>query len=149
MDRRNFLSTALASAALAAPLAVSAMPATSAFVRAATGPDAEILAAWERHVAAYALINAPGTNEDPDTPHPAWAIADAADKIIQGTLAKTPEGVEIQIWTSLHNSSAYTTPEEQAILARDIEYIEANAVEFDWQALPMIMAIRSLRAMPA
>lgn len=76
-------------------------------------------------------------------------MIDDCDRIIHATTAKTPRGVEIQIWTGLHNSSAYHAEEENAILREDLAWIEANASAFDWDALPMIAALRSLRLMGA
>lgn len=111
--------------------------------------DSAILAAWERRVAAYNVINRGELRGSVCTAAPYWAIVDECDKLIHSTVAQTPRGVEVQIWTALHNSSAYVKVEEQAILAMDLDYVSEHAKDFDWDARAMIAAIRSLRAMEA
>lgn len=145
MDRRTFIATG-ASAAMLVPLAAVAMPAAT-FQQVATGPDAEILNAWQRRVAAYAVINSETLALGDKATDPHWRIVDECDKLIQGTVAKTPLGVETQIWVALHNSAAYVLDEENAILRMDLDYVAEHVNDFDWAAMPMVAALRSLRAM--
>ncbi len=86
------------------------------------GADAAIIDAWERRVAAYARINASRVDDTDEerAEEGAWAIADACDRLIQSTIAETARGIEIQVWTALHNSSAYLVEDEQAILRQDL-----------------------------
>lgn len=132
----------------AAPIAAAAL-AMPAGALAASTVDAQIVAAWERKVAAYRAYNStPVHNVDVDgADENFWPVIDQCDKIIHAATATTPLGVELQIWTGLQNSSAYTTEEERAILSRDLAYLEQHKQAFDWDAQPMIAAIRSLRAM--
>lgn len=111
--------------------------------------DSAILAAWERRVAAHSMITAGEVGASDDAADPHWAIVDECDKLIHSTVAQTPRGIEVQIWTALHNSSAYVKVEEQAILAMDLDYVSEHVKDFDWDARAMIAAIRSLRAMEA
>lgn len=111
--------------------------------------DSAILAAWDRRVAAHNMINGRGLDASDKSADPYWAIVDECDKLIHSTVASTARGVEVQIWTALHNSSAYVTVEEQAILNMDLAYVSDHAKAFDWDAHAMIAAIRSLRAMEA
>lgn len=109
--------------------------------------DSAILAAWERRVAAYNVINGGELRGSVCTAAPYWAIVDECGKLIHSTVAQTARGIEIQIWTALHNSSAYNKSEEQAILSMDLDYVSKHAENFDWDTRTMVAAIRSLRAM--
>ncbi|MDF8334139.1 hypothetical protein [Novosphingobium cyanobacteriorum] len=143
MDRRTFI--AATSTALLAPAAAAGSPAgETAF---ATDPDAAILNAWQRRVAAYAVINSETLGPSDKAADPHWHIVDECDKLIQSTVAKTPLGIETQIWVALHNSAAYVLDEENAILRMDLEYVAQHTDDFDWAAMPMVAALRSLRAM--
>lgn len=113
------------------------------------GPDAAIVSAWHRRVAAHGMIAGGELDSNDTSLAPYWTIVDECDDFIQSTVANTPVGVEVQIWTALHNSSAYVKDEEQAILRMDLDYLAAHASAFDWDAKPMIAALRSLRAMGA
>lgn len=109
--------------------------------------ESAILAAWERRVAAHKMINGGELSASDEAAAPYWAIVDECDKLIHSTIATTPRGIEVQIWTALHNSSAYVKDEEEAILRMDLDYVSKHAADFDWDARAMIAAIRSLRAM--
>ena len=127
----------------AAPMAAVAIAAPAA---AFAPGDAAIISAWERRVAAYHTYNgSPMNDEEAETAF--WPVIDQCDKVIHAATAATPLGVEIQIWVGLHNSAAWGSVEENAFLARDLAYMEQNEVSFDWDVLPVIAAIRSLRAM--
>lgn len=131
-----------------APAAISNVtsPATAATC-GPDAPDAAIVSAWHRRVAAHGMIAGGELDGSDAALAPYWAVVDECDKLIQSTVAKTPGGIEVQIWTALHNSSAYVRDEEQAILQMDLDYLSAHASDFDWDARPMIAALRSLRAM--
>jgi len=135
--RRGFLKAApIAAVALAVPAAALA----------ATPGDARIVAAWKRRVAAYHTYNgSPMNDEEAETAF--WPVIDHCDKVIHAATAATPLGVEIQIWVGLHNSAGWGSVEENAFLARDLAFMEQHQSTFDWNVLPVIAAIRSLRAM--
>lgn len=138
--RRDLLRAApVAAVAFAMPAAALAVPSS----------DAQIVAAWERRVAAYITYNStPVSDVDDDGEDERfWPVIDACDRIIHDATAATPLGVEIQIWVGLHNSAAWTSSQENAFLARDLAFMEKHEAEFDWNVLPVIAAIRSLRAM--
>jgi len=127
----------------AAPLAVMATACPTQALSLSRS-DASIVEAWDERLAAYMRINA---GAEGSAEREAWAVVDACEKVIEQTSATTPQGIEIQIWTALHNSSAYTRDEEAAILRRDIEWIDARPGQFDWDATMMVAAIRSIRMM--
>jgi hypothetical protein len=138
--RRSFLA--------AAPVAAVALAVPAATLCATSG-DAHIIAAWDRRVAAYRSYNSPPVPDVDDDGADAnfWPVIDQCDTVIHAATAATPLGVEIQIWVGLHNSAAWRSAEENAFLARDLAYMEQNETSFDWDVLPVIAAIRSLRAM--
>ncbi|MFM9936863.1 MAG: hypothetical protein ACKVOL_11780 [Novosphingobium sp.] len=107
---------------------------------AATGPDAAIHAAWPRRVAVHRTIAEQGMDASDRSADPHWAAIDECDKFIMPTVAKTPRGVETQIWLALHNSSAYLAVEEDALLRMDLAYVEKHERQFEWAALPMVWA---------
>lgn len=146
MDRREFIGTASAAIAAGAAAAGTANSALAVTPKN-NWPDAAIVSAWHRRVAAHGMIAGGELDGSDAALAPYWAVVDECDKLIQSTVAKTPGGIEVQIWTALHNSSAYVRNEEQAILHMDLDYLTAHASDFDWDARPMIAALRSLRAM--
>jgi len=135
--RRELLKIAPAAALGIAAPALALVPAHG---------DAAIIAAWKRRVAAYRTYNgSPMNDEEAETAF--WPVIDQCDKVIHAATASTPLGVEIQIWVGLHNSAAWGSVEENAFLARDLAFMEQHQSTFDWNVLPVIAAIRSLRAM--
>lgn len=147
MDRRQSIGTA------SAAITFGSSPLTGAPTLAAVpeegGRDAAIIDAWNRRVAAHAMISGGEVDGRDAALAPYWAIVDECDKLIHTTQATTPKGVAVQIWTALHNSSAYVRDEEQAILRMDLEYLTAHAGSFDWDARSLVAALRSLQAMGA
>lgn len=148
MDRRKFIGST-AAAAILVPGAAGAALSTGAPAKAAVGPDGALFDAWARRVEANRMINSGTLGASDKAAQPYWDIITECDKLIHSTVAKTPRGIEVQIWTSLHNSSAYLLDEEAAILAMDLDYVHAHAKDSDWDAMPMIAALRSLRALGA
>lgn len=146
--RRAFLT---ATAALTPALAVAALPMSAA--RAAPGADAPILSAWQRYVAAYAMINSDAAmaddliEESDRSDDPYRRIASEAEALIQRTTAQTPRGVEVQLWTALHTSGGLLRDDEAAILRMDARYLQQNHHNFDWNVLPLLAVIQSLRSM--
>jgi len=138
--RRSFLKAAPIAAVAVAMPAAALMP---------HGGDAQIIAAWDRRVAAYRTYNSTPVSDvnDDGADELFWPVVDQCDALIHNTTASTALGVEIQIWVGLHNSAAWTSPQENAFLARDLAFMEEHEAEFDWNVLPVIAAIRSLRAM--
>lgn len=137
VSRRGLLGAApVAAVAFAMPAAALAVPSS----------DAQIVAAWERRVAAFHTYNG-SPMHDEGAEKMFWPLVDQCDKFIQQATATTPRGAEIQIWLGLHNSAAWSKNDEAAMLARDLDYLIKHEKTFDWDVLPMIGAIRSLRAM--
>lgn len=103
-----------------------------------------ILAAWDRRVSGHEAILA---NRDLSDEEAAalWAEIDAADGIINSTIAAHLEELEVQIWTALHVSDAYLAEDAGQILRRDMDYVAAHKANFDWQVWPLITALQSLR----
>lgn len=140
MTRRSFAAMGAAlvpAVALGAPLAAT--------LSSAGDPDHAILEAWNRRAAAFAAMNDTSGDESDDL----YAVIDASERIIHSTAAKTLRGVEIQIWAALHAGAAYLENDEAAILRMDAAYLQQNHRNFDWNALPLLTAIQSLRAMGA
>lgn len=112
-----------------------------------------LVTAWQRRIAAFAIYDAlpnSDTDGEPYTPEEAaqWAIIDSAEDVIRSTVAKTPEGVMIQLWTQLsHNVT--DRKDEAATRRRDLAYFEAQGEMLDWTERLTIAAIRSLKAMEA
>ena len=118
--------------------------------------DAAIVEAWERRKAAYDVYNAlPFADERRGqvitvggyTPEEAaqWAIIDAAEDVIRSTVASTPEGVAIQLWTQL--SHCCEREDEAAALQRDLTHFEAQGDLLDWTERMTVAALRSLATM--
>jgi hypothetical protein len=139
ISRRSLLKAAPAAAVILAAPAV-----------AMSDPDAAILAAWERREAAYTRYNALPIHEGPGDYSPEeqaeWAIIDAAEDVIRNTVATTPQGAAIQLWTQLsHNVSQ--RDDEVATLRRDLSYFEAQGDMLDWTERLTVAALRSLASM--
>lgn len=120
---------------------------------AANEGDEDIFNAWDRRRAARVRYNAlPHSIIDSDDLSPEeqaeWNIIDAAEEVIRSTVAATPEGVAIQLWTAFQN---FTTSgwEEDACLARDLPALEAREDEMDWRVRLILAALRSLKSMEA
>ena len=113
--------------------------------------DAAIQAAWDRRAAAYEAYNLLPYDEAVGeyTPEEAaqWAIIDEAEKVIRSTVATSPIGVAIQLWTSLAHSLG-TRDDEAATLRRDLQYFDEREIELDWTDRLVIAAIRSLANQP-
>lgn len=129
--RRGFI----AAAAMAPAMALAA-PLVS-------NPDAAILEAWARRTDAHLAMK----HADDEQRDQLEALIDASDRIIHSTTARTPRGVEIQIWAALHAGEAYLDQDEAAILRMDAGYLQQNHRNFDWNVLPLLAAIQSLRSM--
>lgn len=117
------------------------------------GRDDVLHAAWERRIEALSVYNAlPHSEKDgePYTPEEAaqWAIIDAAEDVIRSTVASTPEGVAIQLWT-LMGHSVSQREDEEATHRRDLDYFEARGNKLDWAERLTVAALRSLQAQPA
>lgn len=110
--------------------------------------DTALTEAWQRRVDAYHAYNALPHCETPGEVYtPAekaqWAKIDAAENVIRSTLASTPEGVSIQLWTQLsHNIT--DRADEAATLRRDLAHFEAQGDMLDWTERLTVAALRSL-----
>ena len=73
---------------------------------------------------------------------------DLAEGFAALALARTPRGVEIQLWTAL--SHMVDDPEQDwRTYSGDLEFFSGRANELDWPAKLVLAAIKSLRAMQA
>lgn len=136
--RRGFIAAAAVMApamALAAPLVSD--PASE------SGSDPAILDAWARRTDAHLAMK----HADDEERDRLEALIDASDRIIHSTTARTPRGVEVQLWAALHAGEAYLDQDEAAILRMDAGYLQQNHRNFDWNVLPLLAAIQSLRSM--
>lgn len=115
-----------------------------------TQDDAAIFAAWDRRAAAFATLqelpnNVRGDGETPER-HAQWAIVDDAETEIHAAVAATPRGLELQLWTALHNH--YQDAEAAEAASRgDLDWFNANDSELDWPDKLFVAAMRSVRAM--
>ena len=138
---------------MAAPaVAVAVAIPSGAFAHPPQG-DAAIQAAWNRRVEASRIYDAlPFSDADgePYTPEERvqWAIIDAAEEFIRSTVAKTPQGVVIQLWAQLSHNVTHRD-DEAATRRRDLAYFEAMNEALDWTERLTIAAIRSLQGMEA
>lgn len=139
MDRRFFIATApFAAVALAAPAVAAANP----------SGDAVLEQAWAKRQQAFEAYNA--IISDGDTPEELalWAIIDEAEKVIQTTVASTPRGVAIQLWTAMYHTIVMAE-EERAVTRGDFDYLDREDGNLDWDARLTLAALRSLKAMEA
>lgn len=140
----------------AGPLAAAAVAApASCIAYAATNPDADLIAAWDRRRAAYDTYNslpeALSSEDGMSSPEEdgLWTIIDDADEIIRSTVAKTPRGVEIQIWSALYFVLHGLSEDDAAIHRGDLEYFASKERELNLSDRLALASIRSLRAMEA
>lgn len=115
-------------------------------------PDAELIAAWERRMAAWVRYNALPFSELPDETHSpeeaeCWAIIEDAEEVIRSSCAKSPRGVEIQLWTSLFHSASTSDDDNAAMERGDLGYFEGKGDSLNWNVRLAIAALKSLRAM--
>ena len=115
-----------------------------------TNNDAAILAAWDRRNLAYAayqkLAKESGDGDYTPSEQAQWDLIDMAELLIRSVVAKTPRGVEIQIWCALHHE---LTDSEQVKASRcgDLDWFREHDDEMDWCHKLLLTAIYSLRAM--
>lgn len=111
-------------------------------VNVLNGPDAEIIAAWQRMNDTRQAIDA---IDDPDRDGDLWEAFGRDEHVIQGITAVTIAGAEIQLWCHL----LHTVPsadDERAVLSRNLARFIDREGEYDWTERLVISAIRSLRA---
>jgi hypothetical protein len=140
----------------AIPVAAIAAPVIPAMALGAEHPDAALIEAWERRSAAYKRYNLLPLSDEVGVPvgnytqaeAAEWAIIDAAEEVIQSTVASTPEGVAIQLWAMLTHTVTHHD-EERATLTRDLAFFNASDEDQDWTVRLILAAIRSLEGMGA
>lgn len=114
-----------------------------------TKNDKAIIEANQRRLAAYAeldrLATSSADNRSPDE-EAQWAIIDAAEMVLMTSIATTPQGLEAQLWTALHNHYQDAEPAEAANRA-DLDWFNAKHEELDWTDKLFVAALRSVRAM--
>ena len=114
--------------------------------------DTLIEQAWQTRRAAYDRYNALPFSEDPnvaETPEERaeWAIIDQIEETIRSTVASTPRGAAIQLWTALQHTVT-SRPDEAAALRRDLQHFQIEH-HHDWDVRLILAALRSLEAMEA
>ena len=114
--------------------------------------DAQIEAAWQRRVEAYAEFQSLPDDAEPvvDGYRPGerelWDVIDAAEEVIRSRVAKTPRGAMIQLWCVMYHS--VTGRDEDAAVTRgDFAALDHADSTLDWNARLTLAAIRSLQAM--
>lgn len=107
-----------------------------------TTDDAEILAAWDRMGKLRQEIEA---IDDTDQDDHLWEAFGRDEHVIQGSVAATIVGAEIQLWCHLLHTMP-SADDERAVLARDIARFFDREGEYDWTERLVFSAIRSLRA---
>lgn len=114
--------------------------------------DAQIEAAWQRRVQAYAEFQSLPDDAEPvvDGYRPGerelWNVIDAAEEVIRSHVAKTPLGAMIQLWCVMYHS--VTGRDEDAAVTRgDFAALDHADSTLDWNARLTLAAIRSLQAM--
>lgn len=124
-------------------------PAPKSATTFTTPNDVAIIEANERRLAAYAEMerlaptsigNVSGAENEQ------WSIIDAAELVIMSSVATTPRGAEVQLWTALHNHYQEAEPAAAANRA-DLDWFDAKHDDLDWPDKLFVATIRSLRAM--
>lgn len=114
--------------------------------------DSALFAAWERRCDAYRVLEeVSGRNPYPEPVDPretaAWDVVDEAEKVIQTTVAQTPDGVAIQLWTALYYQLD-TGWHDEVVTRRDLRALQAND-GLDWGPKLLVAALTSLTKMEA
>lgn len=114
-----------------------------------TNDDAAIIAAWDRRAAAFAALQELPDNPrgDGETParHAQWDIIDVAEAEICTSVAATPRGAELQLWTA----AAYqfdAAEDERPCYLGDLDHFTAQGDRRDWKDRLVIATLCSLRA---
>lgn len=112
-------------------------------------PDAAILQAWERRKAAYARSFEIGDSQAPEH-HACMDIVDAAETVIQSTIATTPGGVAVQAWVALwHNSCIDENDHFVAATEGNLQFFLELGSRLDWELRLHVAVLRSLVSMGA
>jgi len=107
-----------------------------------------MIAAWERRLASYNKINSHAFVEGSPEDKACWAEVDAAERLIRESVATTPQGVEVQLWTALYHSADFDHAiDDLAAIRGDLAYFDGHEPSLDWNTRLTLAAIRSLRAM--
>lgn len=116
----------------------------------AAGPDAEILAAWDRRAATLTMIRSLPlqTPDDSQIMRTAWEKIESAETTIQKQTAMTLAGLEIQLWLAAYHIS-HGPDLDAALTERDFETVAAKEGDLDFDNCLIVSAIRSIRAMEA
>ncbi|MDZ7895434.1 MAG: hypothetical protein U5M50_11045 [Sphingobium sp.] len=117
---------------------------------AAPAGDKAIIAAWgQRAVALDTYSSLPfsetGFGYTPDE-KACWDIIDAAEEMIRGTVAATPQGIVIQLLCAMTHSTAERKADDAATHG-DLDALHAMDSDLDWDMRLILAAIRSLKAM--
>ena len=131
---------------------LAAAPINTAAVAETEANDAEIIGAWNTRHAAYDQFNALPFSDEPDTAQTPeeraqWAIIDATEETIRATIAASPHGAAIQLWTALQHDIT-DRQDEAAVLRRDLEWFKDDKGQ-DWTIRLILSALRSLNAIEA
>lgn len=115
-----------------------------------TNNDDPVVLAWGRRAAAFAKLPELRPEDDNDDYTPAeqeqWDIIDAAEKVMQSSVATSSQGAEVQLWVNLYYLFL-DNEQVEATHRRDIDWFTARDEQFDWSERMVLASIRSLRAM--
>lgn len=114
--------------------------------------DAQIEAAWQRRVQAYAAYNAlpadagPVVNGFRPGESELWKVIDEAEEVIRSSIATTPRGAMLQLWCAMyHNITG--REDDEALTRADFAALDRADGKLDWNARLTLSALRSLQAM--
>jgi hypothetical protein len=114
-------------------------------------PDAAILRAWERRKAAFLRSIEIAEGSAPEH-YACMEIVDAAEAVIQATIAATPRGVAAQAWTALWHHPSITDadqPQLVAVTEGNLQYFLELGSLLDWELRLHVAVLRSLVSMGA
>lgn len=109
--------------------------------------DLALIAAWAGRRDACEVINSSVTTADQK-----MAAQDQyADfqQLITTATAQSPQAAEVQLWTALHCSLAYSRDDDAAMLRMDLDHFERSSETYELAMREFLAVIRSLRAMSA
>lgn len=109
------------------------------------GPDADLIAAFERrHTARMAIMALPDGSDDEATKLDEETAM--LETFVQLALAQTVRGAEVQLWVAL---SSLVSDYEQDVrtYSADIAYFNGIEKTLDWPARLVVSAINSMRSM--
>ncbi|AKM06129.1 hypothetical protein [Pelagerythrobacter marensis] len=125
-------------------------PTTTPVAAKAAKNDIAISIAWKRYRKARLSYNALPLDDGPvvgmHTPAELEQInaMDAAESVLQASLATTPEDIELILWLAILHMVG-RRDDDTAACNCDLRYFLDRETDFDWNVRLILTAIRSLR----